>query len=281
MPSKPFDATLKELIEVDASAWLAFAGLAHCQSFTFVDADLSTVSAAADKVLRVEEAAGPSLLNLELEARHAADAPGRLHLYSTLLQHRHGLPVRSVLLLLRREANASAVTGTLVQHLPGDPVPYDVFRYRVIRLWDVPVADLLKGGLGTLPLAPLTDEAVVDLTAVVGQVEQRFRSEASAAEADKLRAATFVLLGLRYEPAVIEKLFQGVTSMEESSTYQWLISRGEKRALLLQGRKKFGQPDEAVQATLDKLTDRAVLDQLCERILDVASWQELLAGLPG
>ena len=204
-----------------------------------------------------------------------------MHFYSTVLTHRHGLPVRSVLVLLRREANATAVTGTLAQYLPGEPGPYDVFHYRVIRLWEVPVADLLQGGLGTLPLAPLTDEAEADLTTVVGQVEQRFRAEASAAEADKLRAATFVLLGLRYERAVIAKLFQGVTSMEESSTYQWLISRGEKRALLLQGRKKFGQPDESVQEALDKLDDRAVLDQLCERLLDVASWQELLAGLPG
>ena len=33
------------------------------------------------------------------------------HLYATVLHHRHGLLVRSVLMLLRREANASNLTG--------------------------------------------------------------------------------------------------------------------------------------------------------------------------
>ena len=65
MSSKQFDATVKDLIEVDAAAWLELAGLSGPRTFALVDADVSTLTAAADKVLRVEEAAGPSLLNLE------------------------------------------------------------------------------------------------------------------------------------------------------------------------------------------------------------------------
>jgi predicted transposase YdaD len=287
MSSKPFDATLKDLIETDLGAWLALAGLSGDEPAALIDADLSTLTAAADKVVRVEEPSGPSLLNLELQASYDADVPERLHLYSTLLRHRHGLFVRSVLVLLRREANAGTITGILRQQLPAEVEPYDVFRYRVIRLWEHPLGPLLQGGLGTLPLAPLTDGAVPNLQAVVGQIDERLRVETGPPEAAKLRTATFVLMGLRYPEAVIEHLFQGVTSMEESSTYQLIIRKGkaqgitegEKKLLLLMGRKKFGPPDEAAQAALDRITDPATLERLSERLLDVSSWQELLSDI--
>src|SRR5262249_25464673 len=86
-------------------------GSARAQRVSLIDADVSTVTAAADKVLRVEGDGGPWLLDIEPEARYAADAPDRLLLYSTILRQRHRLPVRSVLLLLRREANASNLTA--------------------------------------------------------------------------------------------------------------------------------------------------------------------------
>jgi hypothetical protein len=41
--------------------------------------------------------------------------------------------------------------------------PHDVFRYRVVRLWELPVETLLTGSLGLLPLAPLTDQAAGQL----------------------------------------------------------------------------------------------------------------------
>ncbi len=77
MSSKPFDATLKDLIEGDSAAWAALAGGGAALRVTVIDADVSTVTAAADKVIRVEEASGSWLLDLEPESRYAADAPDR------------------------------------------------------------------------------------------------------------------------------------------------------------------------------------------------------------
>jgi hypothetical protein len=115
------------------------------------------------------------------------------------------------------------------------------------------------------------------------RVDERLRREAPPEQADTMRAGMFILMGLRYEATVAEQLLQEVQSMEESSTYQLLISRGqvrEARALLLRvGRLKFKQDaDGTTKAALDGMTDLERLERLHERLLSVNSWQELLSS---
>jgi predicted transposase YdaD len=165
---------------------------------------------------------------------------------------------------------------------PGHNEPYDVFRYQVIRLWEEPLARLLAGGLGTLALAPLTDEGSANLPQVLRVIDERLRQEAPAPRAARIWAATFVLMGMRYPAELSEALFQGVMTMEESTNYQLIVKRGriqEARAFLLrQGRSKFGVPaDAAVTAALERITDLERLESLGERLLHVSSWQDLLA----
>ena len=45
--------------------------------------------------------------------------------------------------------------GRFQRAFPGEE-PYAFLRYRVLRVWELPVQQLLTGGLGTLPLAPIT-----------------------------------------------------------------------------------------------------------------------------
>jgi predicted transposase YdaD len=280
--TKPFDATLKELIELDVTSWAALVDRRPGVTVSVVDADVSTITAAADKVIRVSHPDGDCLIDVEAVSGHAGDAPEALHFYGAALERRHGLPVRSVLLLLRRETIARSATGLLERHLPGATAPYRTFRYDVLRLWELPVASFLAGGLGTLPLAGLTDEAAADLDSVVRQVTKRIQAESEGERAGQLHAATFVLLGLRYEQAVIDRLFQGVTGMEESSTYQLIKSRGaiaEARTILLrQGKVKFGQPaSESTARAIEAIADLSRLEALAERLLTASSWEELLA----
>ncbi len=76
--------------------------------------------------------------------------------------------------------------------------------------------------------------------------------------------------------------------MEESSTYQALLSKGraqgrveEARAVVVRlGRKKFGAPLPAVVEAVEAITDIARLEELSDRLLDVDSWDELMAD-PG
>jgi hypothetical protein len=279
--SKPFDATLKDMLEISPEAWAARFCPGPFTSAAFIDADVSTVTAASDKVLRVERPAGPLLVDLNAESWHAADAPGRMHLYSTLLTGRYDLPVRSVLLLLRREANASNLTGVLeLRESPNDPEPYLIFRYHVVRLWQEPLEPLLTGPAALLPLAPLTDEAAADLPGTVERVVRRLRAETPRDLAGKMEMAAFVLLGLRYTEEVLRPIFERCHEMEESSTYQAILRKGEarcqaralRRALLGQGRhRNFGEPGKETVTDLDRL------NALTERVLDVNTWDDLLA----
>jgi hypothetical protein len=116
--AKTFDATLKFLENRFGADWAAalsrYAGLPPGVRAEPLDSDLSVTSAQADKLFRLS---GPAtgLLHLELESTWAGEIPDRLLLYSVLSEHRHGGPVHSVVILLRPEANADAVTGELVR----------------------------------------------------------------------------------------------------------------------------------------------------------------------
>lgn len=126
MSSKPFDATFKDLIEGAATSWPTLLGPWPFRSVEVVDADLSTISAAADKILLVHADSHDWILHLEIQSGHDSDLPERLHVYNVLMQRRHRVPVRSVVLLLRREANAANLTGELQQQHPDESEPYDV-----------------------------------------------------------------------------------------------------------------------------------------------------------
>jgi hypothetical protein len=74
--------------------------------------------------------------------------------------------------------------------------------------------------------------------------------------------------------------------VEESTVVNEWIATGEargraeaSRALLLRlGTKKFGRgPSDAQRAAIDAMTEPAHLSRLADRVLDVTSWDELLA----
>jgi predicted transposase YdaD len=131
---------------------------------------------------------------------------------------------------------------------------------------------------------------------VIAQVKQRLDREKKKNRRGELWSAVYLLMGLRYERALIQTLLQGVRDMKESVTYQAIIEEGEARGeakgkaegeasearkiLLLQGRKRFGDPPAEAAAALEGLTDVSKLEELSVRLLQASSWQELL-GLKG
>jgi hypothetical protein len=71
-------------------------------------------------------------------------------------------------------------------------------------------------------------------------------------------------------------------SLEDSTSYQFLVNRGEVReaqAVVLRfGGKRFGPAPEAVQAVIRGIGDLEVLRRLADRVFEVSGWDELLAG---
>jgi predicted transposase YdaD len=286
--SKPYDATLKELLEIAPYDWPNLSGLTP-ERVEVIDADVSATTAAADKVLRLD---GPSqsLMAVEFQSRSDGSLPARLHMYNAILEHRHALPVRSVAVLLTPQADHSNLTG-LHQSRCEDEDPHLEFRYRVLRLWQLPAERMLAGGLGMLALAPISAVRKEALPWVIERVGEGLRRRADVALRGKLWTAIYVAMGLRYERSLVNQLLQGVHEMEESVTYQAIIEKGFekgerlglekglKSALLIVGRRRFGEPGQKVQAALDQLHDGAALEQLLDQAESATSWHALV-GLP-
>jgi predicted transposase YdaD len=229
--AKAFDATMKQLLDEFGSDWAGWIapriGLPAGVEVDPLDVDLSTVQYSADKVFRLRPPA-EGLLHLEPQSSWDGELADRMNVYSTLLYHRYKVPVYSVALLLRWEANAASLTGTL-SRFHADGKEYLRFVYDVMRVWELPCEPLLAGGPGIAPLALLTDEAKGRLPELVTRLDNRLREEkATEKERKLLLTSSFILLGLRYTDDIILESFLGVQGMKESTTFQWIMEEGRK-----------------------------------------------------
>ncbi len=261
-----------------------------------IDADVSTVTAATDKVLRLSGELD-AIMPFDFQAGPDASLPRRVHTYNALLGARHGLPIHSVVVLLRPEADLRSITGQYEERFPGVTDPYLIFRYQVIRVWRLPADRLLAGGLGTLPLAPIGVVTESDLPGVIDRLKVKLETPRYRKMAGPLWTAVDVLMGLRYDRALIEQLLRGVRGMKESVTYQAIVEegvakgreeglakgelRGVRRVLFRQGEQRFGQPASAsVRSRIEAISGLDALERLSDRLLRVGSWDELLADAP-
>jgi flagellar biosynthesis/type III secretory pathway protein FliH len=149
--------------------------------------------------------------------------------------------------------------------------------------------------LATLPLAVVSQVRKNQLTDVLKQVEYRLNNEARPSEADRLRTASFVLMGLKYDPRFVEKLM-GKNVLELSSTYQALMKeglekgielgkeqgleqgreQGRRTSLLRIGQRRLGEPSTAITDALTSITKLEQLEALLDRVLEIESWDELI-----
>jgi predicted transposase YdaD len=166
-----------------------------------------------------------------------------------------------------------------------------VSGHDVVRIWQFPPQPLLSGGLGLLPLAPISAVTEAELPGIIKRIEQRLRSRQGRRQASVVWAAAYILLGLRYSPNLASQLFRGVVSMKESSTYQAILEEGRqegrqegavaeaKKVLRLQGDVTFGVPDAQTEAAIEQIVELTRLEALLKRLPSVTNWQDLL-GTP-
>jgi hypothetical protein len=183
------------------------------------------------------------------------------------------------------------LSGIYRRSLPGGPDHLE-FHYGVVRAWQQPVEPVLLGGLGTLPMAPVTRLDGMEPEEVIRRMEERIDREPRE-DAGKLWSATGILMGLQYHREEVAWLLRGVRGMKESSFYQMILEEGEakgvakgeakgqlkeaRRILLRQGERRFGPPDQGTLASLESIGQTERIEELLDRLLDVSSWEELLS----
>jgi hypothetical protein len=212
--------------------------------------------------------------------------------YHVLLRYRDKKPVESTVVLLRPGADGPELSAGRLDLHGVTGTQTIAFWFRVVRIWERPVDELLNGGLGVLPLAPIAAVEPDRLPDVIRRMGERFEHEAPSFVGE-LWAATDLLLGLRYDEDVVQSLLRGVRGVRESTTYQAILREGEevgevrgrlaqaRRDVLALGTDKFGAPDAATAETLESLNDLEALHGLLRSVLRTSSWQELLATESG
>jgi hypothetical protein len=279
-----YDVVLKKLLSEDLTGWAALLGVAAAESLTLVDTGLQTVQATVDKLILVT-GDHPWLIHIEFQTGYHAKIGLRIVRYSGLIEHDMELPVQSVLILLSPDADGIACTGIVERKLPFRKTCYDEFRFDVIRLWQIPAESCLKGGLGTLALAPLCDLRGYELPQIVHFIKSRVDVEITdAAERNEFWASVEILMGAVFDAPFIKALLKGIANMRESSTALAYIEEGRQEGRLVIARKLLvsigtrclGEPTESMRNQIEANHDVEVLSRLANRIPDVKSWNELL-----
>jgi hypothetical protein len=279
--SLPFDATLKEIVsQAPADFQLAF-HLSTAEPVRSLNVDLSTISAVTDVALGFGEPL-TEIVDLNFQSGPDSTVDARLHLYNAMLHLKYGVPIRSILVLLRPKADRRQLKGRL-SYTSGDRRVR--FEYDVVRLWRQPLQSFLEGGVGLLPLATLCKMPAgmpmeQSLHAVVHEIDQRLAALPDHAQAVRLMSAAFTLASSRFSKDTTRRIFEGVTIMHkptlwdevEEKQMQW-----SKRLLLRVGRKKFGDPDRKDETAFNKIKELARLDRMIDAIFEANSWKELLA----
>jgi predicted transposase YdaD len=289
--SKPFDAVSKELLQLDPAGWAAFLGVVRpADRVVLRDSELSTVTAAADKVLVIEDDP-PWIIDVEFQSSREPSVPRQLLKYNALLHDRHKLPVASVLVVLTREADSPVYSG---RYSVAPPLgPRWEFGYTVMRVWEVPAEALLNGPLALTPLAPVANAGREELPGLVRRVSERAGRECDPETSGRLLTAVGILLTMRYGEVATNDLLSQFPEIRDMAPFKKFIEEGrakglaegraegrvvEARAVLLRhGEKRFGSPPSQEQAAIvDAITDITRLRALDDRVPDVSTWDELL-----
>src|SRR5437879_4694250 len=148
-----FDATLKDMGRDSPRGFLAAFDRPPTGPVKVLNVDLSTVTATADLVLGLGEPL-EEVVQLDFQSSAAAWKHADLLVYHALLFAHYHVPVHTAIILLRPEA-AHANTNGVIRYAPRPGRGNMDFGYEVVRLWERPAEELLRGDLGVAPLAVL------------------------------------------------------------------------------------------------------------------------------
>jgi len=295
----PYDVSTKELVWDGPAAWLIRLGIPLPGPVDVIDSDITALTAAADKVIKVG-GPEPFLVNLEFQSSHDSDLVETLWFRQAALYRRHKLPVLTVLILLRREANSPGLKGTFKILMP-DGFRTNLYNYRIVRVWNEDPESYLTAGVNLVPMAPLANVPGKALSGLVQRMAARINAEPEP-RAAMLWTATYLLMGLRYSEAVALQLLEGVLNMQESTTYQAILREGvnkgriegliegrnegliegsvgeAQRLLVLLGEDRFGAPNEATRIAIEAIRDLERLERMSRRTHDanIHNWDGLL-----
>jgi predicted transposase YdaD len=187
------DSLLKRLVStflLDFASWLLGTTV---QTARPLQSELPGTTVTVDQVFQVTLANDRELLlHLEFQGRRSHEPmQWRMLEYMQRLAHMHRLDLESVVIYVGRGAGADDTGVYQVNGLDGTPVL--AWRYRVMRLWQMPAEELLAARQ-VAPLALLGQTQIAQPEVILPAVVSRMRRVADEALRDHLLAALVALL---------------------------------------------------------------------------------------
>ena len=197
-----------------------------------ISGEFQWLDRASDAVLRVvSEQWGEFILIIEMQLRYREDMPLRLRCYTGLAEEKYRLPVYPVLIVMLPPASGVTIPERYESNFLGLEARQD---YRVIRLWDVPVTDILDQQLPELwPLTPLLQggkEETILLRTKERLLQNALSDSSKMLVEGESELATFASFVFPLE--VIRRIFGGrmVDWVVESPLYKYIVSQVEETA---------------------------------------------------
>jgi predicted transposase YdaD len=279
-----FDTTLRHLAVRRPAAFVWLALREEPVAVEPLPRSLPRQATEADIVLRVDDSQGRRfVLHVEVERGPPGDIGPRLLEYNVLLHRRHGLPVRSVLVLLEGAGPGRELTA--YGYGAGGPESLS-YSYTVVRLQGLEPAELASECHPLLlALTPLarggTDPGALD------RAVQAIRAAGLPPEerADALTAMT-VLGGVHGTRELLYSLVRRA-EMKDSVIYQDILEEGrvegraEGRAedILRVLARRLGEVPASLQARVRACTDLDTLDRWLDLAVDAATVAEFERAL--
>jgi hypothetical protein len=272
-----YDQAFKILVDLNPNDWALLAGLTVVNNAAGMETELAERNRHLDRLIRVSDDQGDIAIHLEFQAGKSGNrVPIRLIDYSIGVTEKYRLPVHSCVVLLRRPADSPVLTGAYKQRSRG-VMPYLTFRYRVVRLWQVPVKTLLLPGSSVTVAGVLSDYGTLTADEIAERIAACINLISDIDTRAMLFTIAYNLAGLRFNDSQADIMFGREISVLEkySSTVQATLRRGEARLLLTSAEQLFGAPSQEI---LDKVRN-AKSKKLVEwnvRIRTAQSWAELV-----
>jgi predicted transposase YdaD len=261
------------------------AGLPVGQAPEVVQPNVPPRTLDVDRAYRLTQP-GPMVLHVEFESGHPRWRPERFLVYNALLSRQERCPVKTVVVVLRPDADSPTLTGLHRVTLPTGEVVHE-WHYSVVRLWELP-PDTFLSDPATMPLAALSSIPADLMPDLADRIVEAYL-QLPEAERNELASNSAILAGLRFDPSVARQLFERAGHMRESTVYQEIlregsekgmetgILRGKKATLIQLGEHRFGAPTLAISEAIEAITDGQRIDRINLRLFTASSWNDLLA----
>lgn len=249
-----------------------------------------------DSFIEVKDHRGNrAVIHIRMQSQYEPELGKAVWKGNEKVRKQHRLPVSSVVILLHEGADGPGVTGEYAPPPRAGRNPGTIFRYSVSRAWEKTPGELLSGGLGTLPLAPMSNLTEAELPEVIRRMEEIIGAQAKPEDAAKLWLSTYFFMGLRYPAELIHRLLANVMPLVRSTeNFKGVLAKGyvqgvsqgmaegpilaAKTLIRAQGEKRFGPPDARSTAALEAANDQEHLERLTGRLLEASAWPDLLAA---